>query len=146
MLPCWEKNLLNVVQKWKRNTLNYQTDVKVYTQGVGKKSVSFIENCSSNNNSRCKSSVSRLKKGYLQVLSWPPYNQHTATTNAKTESAFNRKHNRASFSHPMNSRFTPLISRMAGAWSQWNARYKMPGSELSLNVRWVTVGQLQLEF
>ncbi|GFT18202.1 hypothetical protein TNCV_183571 [Trichonephila clavipes] len=40
--------------------------------------------------------------------------------------------NRFPLRHPISSGLTPLASRTAMAWSQWNTLYRMPGLELSL--------------
>ncbi|GBL98108.1 hypothetical protein AVEN_84604-1 [Araneus ventricosus] len=89
-------------------------------------------NCSPDHNSRYRSSVSRLQTGWLQVLTWPLSNQHTAITGTKAEPAYIRKHIRYPLRPPMGSSVTPLTSQTAVVWSQWNARYKASGSELSL--------------
>ncbi|GBL94678.1 hypothetical protein AVEN_83992-1 [Araneus ventricosus] len=90
-----------------------------------------IGNCSPDYNSRCRSSVSRKQTGWLQALTWPPSNQHTAITGTKAEPSFIRKHNRSPLNSPMSSSWTPLTSQTAVVWSQCNARYRASGSELS---------------
>ncbi|GBN19205.1 hypothetical protein AVEN_6408-1 [Araneus ventricosus] len=67
------------------------------------------------------------------ALIWPPSNQHTAITENKAELAFIRKHNRSPLRPPMSSSLTPLTLQMAVVWSQWNARHRASGLELSLN-------------
>ncbi|GBN91001.1 hypothetical protein AVEN_196592-1 [Araneus ventricosus] len=69
--------------------------------------------------------------GWLQELTWPPSNQHTAITGTKAEPPFIRKHNRSPLRPSISSSLTPLKPQTAVLWSQWNARYRGSGSELS---------------
>ncbi|GFX84566.1 uncharacterized protein TNCV_723751 [Trichonephila clavipes] len=60
-------------------------------------------NCSSDHDSRCRSSVSWPQIIWLQSLPCPPSDQHTAITGTKTKPAFIRKHNRYPLRPPKSS-------------------------------------------
>ncbi|GFW28325.1 uncharacterized protein TNCV_4639921 [Trichonephila clavipes] len=53
-------------------------------------------------------------------------------TGTKAELVFIRKHKRSTLRPPLSSGLTPLASQVAMAWSQWNTRYRVHGSELCL--------------
>ncbi|GBM54085.1 hypothetical protein AVEN_247699-1 [Araneus ventricosus] len=136
-----ENTPLNAVHEWTQNRLKHQTDTVlhrrsvIFSQGASDNHESapvVIGNCSPSRNSRCTSSVSWPQTGWLQAVNWPPSNQHTAITGTKAEPTFIRKHNRSPLRPPMSSNLTPLMSQTAVVWSQWNARYRSSGSELSL--------------
>ncbi|GFV40956.1 hypothetical protein TNCV_2665471 [Trichonephila clavipes] len=55
-------------------------------------------------------------------------------TGANAEPAFIRTSNRFPLNTPMSSGLTPLASQTAMAWSQWNTRYKAPGSQESISI------------
>ncbi|GBM80632.1 hypothetical protein AVEN_140557-1 [Araneus ventricosus] len=93
-----ENTPLNAVHEWQHSKLNHQTDVQICSQGAWhnhESAPAVIGNCSPGHNSRCRSSVSKPQTGWLQALTWPPSNQHTAITGTKAEPAFIRKHNRS---------------------------------------------------
>ncbi|GBM25674.1 hypothetical protein AVEN_207449-1 [Araneus ventricosus] len=126
---------LNAVHEWKHNMLNCQTDMQICSRGAWdnhESAPTVIGNCSPDHNSRCRPRVSRPQTGWLQVLTWPPSNQHTAIIGTKAEPTFIRKHNRSPLRPPMSSSLTPLASQTAVIWSQWNSRYRASGSKLSL--------------
>ena len=113
--------------------LNCQADVQIYSQCVWnnyESASAVIGNCSLDHDPRCRSRLSRPQTVWLQAFSWPSSDQHTAITGTKTESAFIKNHNRSPLRPLMSSGLTPLESQTAMAWSQWNARYRAPGSEL----------------
>ncbi|GBN80486.1 hypothetical protein AVEN_143961-1 [Araneus ventricosus] len=104
---------------------NRQTDVQTCSQGAcdNHKSVpAVIGKCSPDHNSRCRSSVSRTQTCWLQALTWPPSNQHTAITGTKAEPAFIRKHNRSPRRPPMSS--LRLISTINNAHELYSAHSK----------------------
>ncbi|GBM35751.1 hypothetical protein AVEN_108952-1 [Araneus ventricosus] len=90
-----ESSPLIAVREWQHNRLNHQIEVQICSQAASdnhESAPAVIGNCSPNHNSRCTSSVSRPQKGWLQALTRPPSNQHTAITGTKAEPTFNRKH------------------------------------------------------
>ncbi|GBM06333.1 hypothetical protein AVEN_121376-1 [Araneus ventricosus] len=130
-----ENTPVNAVHDWEHCRFNHQTDIQICSQGAWdnhESSPALMENCSPDHNSMCRSSVSRPQTGWLQALTWPPSNQHTAITGTKGKPASIRKHNRSPLRPPMSSNLTPLTSQTAVVWSQWNARYRASGPELSL--------------
>ncbi|GBN55559.1 hypothetical protein AVEN_75079-1 [Araneus ventricosus] len=114
---------------------NHQTDLQICSQGAWdnhESAPAVIGNCSLDHKSRCRSSASKPQTGWLQALTWPPSNQNTTITGTKAEPASIRKHSISPLCPPISSGLTPLTSETAVVWSQWNARYKASGSELSL--------------
>ncbi|GBM42758.1 hypothetical protein AVEN_81584-1 [Araneus ventricosus] len=65
-----ENTPLNAVHEWQHNRLNHQTDVQICSQGAGdnhESAPAVIGNCSTDHNSRCRSSVSRPQTGWMQA-------------------------------------------------------------------------------
>ncbi|GBN31909.1 hypothetical protein AVEN_236559-1 [Araneus ventricosus] len=115
-----ENTPLNAVHEWQHNRLNHQTDVQIFSQGAldnHESAPAVIGNCSPDHNSRCRSSVFRPQTGWLQVLTWPPFNQRTAITGTKEEPAFIRKHNRSPLRPPVSFSLEPITSQTAVVWS-----------------------------
>ncbi|GFU23207.1 hypothetical protein TNCV_3516321 [Trichonephila clavipes] len=63
------------------------------------------------------------------MFPWPPTDQHTAIPGTKTKPAFIR--NATDLLPPVSLGLPPRALQTAMACSQWNTRYRAPGSELS---------------
>ncbi|GFU07022.1 uncharacterized protein TNCV_3885861 [Trichonephila clavipes] len=130
-----ENSPLSAAHEWQYYRLNYEIDVQIYSQCAGDNHESapvVIGNCSLDYDSRCRSSLSWPQTVWLQAFPWPPSYQHKAIPGTQVEPTFIRKYNKYPPRPPMSSGLTSLASPTAMAWSQWNTRYRVPGSELSL--------------
>ncbi|GFY03884.1 uncharacterized protein TNCV_1196641 [Trichonephila clavipes] len=122
-----ETHLVTLQAKYYK--LNYQTDREIFSQCFWdnyKSAPAVIGNCSTDHDSRCRSSVSRPQTVWLRVFPCPPSDQHMVITGPKTKPAFIGKHTR------MSPSLTPQALQRAMAWSQWNTLHRVPSLELSL--------------